>query len=220
MTALGVFLVAAALLAIERVCYVWVWRSAPAFRRLCARPPLRRWGDPVEVLERMFYGFKAIQLAVFAGWCWWFGDGRLWPATAAPLPIGLGVGLMAVGQVLNVAVFQRLGRTGVFYGTRLGHHVPWCTRFPFSVLRHPQYVGTVLSIWGLFLVMRFPAPDWFALPALETAYYVLGGWLESTPVGAEADEPEPGRRPAGQGSPTGTPSPISTLESTASVRWT
>jgi methylene-fatty-acyl-phospholipid synthase len=75
-------------------------------------------------------------------------------------------------------VFYRLGAVGVFYGNRLGHTIPWCRTFPFSCLSHPQYVGTVLSIWGLFLAMRFPQPDWFVLPALETAYYVARAHLE------------------------------------------
>ena len=42
----------------------------------------------------------------------------------------------------------------------------------------PQYVGTVLSIWGFFLVMRFPHDDWLVLPVLETIYYTLGARLE------------------------------------------
>ena len=78
-------------------------------------------------------------------------------------------------------MFVRLGSVGVFYGTRFGHVVQWCTGFPFSLLSHPQYVGTVLSIWGLFLLTRYPAPDWFLLPLLETAYYVMGAIAERVP---------------------------------------
>jgi len=48
------------------------------------------------------------------------------------------VSLLIVGQFLNYTVFHRLERGGVFYGARFGHAVPWCTDFPFSVLRHPQ----------------------------------------------------------------------------------
>jgi methylene-fatty-acyl-phospholipid synthase len=56
--------------------------------------------------------------------------------------------------------------------------LPWCRAFPFSVLQHPQYVGTVLSIWGFFLVMRFPHDDWYLLPIVETVYYALGAYFE------------------------------------------
>jgi phosphatidyl-N-methylethanolamine N-methyltransferase len=50
--------------------------------------------------------------------------------------------------------------------------------FPYSVLSHPQYVGAVLTIWGLFLMLRFPAADWYLLPLLETVYYAAGSCLE------------------------------------------
>ena len=60
--------------------------------------------------------------------------------------------MVVVGQALNFGVFYRLGAIGVFFGDRLGHEVPWCRAFPFSWIAHPQYAGTVLTIWGLFLV--------------------------------------------------------------------
>ena len=67
---------------------------------------------------------------------------------------------------------------GAFYGERFGYEVPWCRKFPFSWFKHPQYTGALLSIWGFFLVMRFPHDDWYMLPALETVYYVLGAYFE------------------------------------------
>jgi phosphatidyl-N-methylethanolamine N-methyltransferase len=90
----------------------------------------------------------------------------------------LGGALIATGQFLNVSVFYRLGETGVFYGNRFGYDIPWCSEFPFSLLKHPQYVGTLLSIWGFFMAMRFPHTDWCMLPSLETAYYIAGAYLE------------------------------------------
>ncbi len=42
----------------------------------------------------------------------------------------------------------------------------------------PQYVGTVLFIWGFIVATRFPGQDWILLPTLETTYYVVGAWLE------------------------------------------
>ncbi len=83
------------------------------------------------------------------------------------------------GQILNLSVFYRLGVVGVFFGDRLGHEVPWCRAFPFSWISHPQYVGALLTIWGFFLVMRFPHADWFFLPAVETVYYSVGAYFEA-----------------------------------------
>jgi methylene-fatty-acyl-phospholipid synthase len=180
MDAVAWFALAAILLSFERICYAWAWRFPASFRRFCTgRVGARLGGEPVRVLETLFYGFKGIQLAVFAGWIHRFGHDHGARASAALLPLVVGVLLIGLGQLFNLAVFHRLGRTGVFYGNRFGHRVTWCQRFPFSVLRHPQYTGTVLSIWGLFVATRFPEVDWFVLPALETVYYAIGSRLES-----------------------------------------
>ena len=85
---------------------------------------------------------------------------------------------MIGGQILNISVFYRLGKVGVFYGNKFGYPTSWVRKFPFSCLRHPQYIGALLSIWGFFLVMRSPQDDWYILPALETLYYVLGAYWE------------------------------------------
>lgn len=170
-------LIAAFLLGIERACYVWITRAPGSFRRWCARPPVARLGESVAVVRALFIAFKGLQALVFAGWCLALGDGS--PAPREGVALGLGCLLMLAGQILSSLVFYRLGRVGIFFGDRLGHAVPWCRAFPFSVLRHPQYVGTVMTIWGFFLVARFPHDDWALLPALETIYYVVGASLES-----------------------------------------
>lgn len=177
MTLWGVLLMAC-LLSVERIAYLWIWHRPRSFEALCARAPIAATGTPVEALHLLFWFFKVLQLTVFAVWCWVWGNGSLWPAHDSRTTLLAGFGILLLGQVLNLSVFYRLGKVGVFYGNRFGHPVPWCARFPFSLLRHPQYVGTVLSIWGFFLAMRFPNGDWFLLPALETVYYTAGGYFE------------------------------------------
>lgn len=186
-TDLSVALIAALLLALERACYVAVWRSPGRFRRA-----VFDWigpaAEPVRALANLFVAFKVVQATVFLGWCLYFGGGRLLPPAAPPPVLAAGTGLIVAGQVLNAAVFMRLGLTGVFYGNRFGHAVHWRYGFPFSWLRHPQYVGTVATIWGVFLTLRFPHPDWVVLPLLESAYYVAGSFLEddATPPASNA----------------------------------
>lgn len=172
------FLVAAALLSLERVCYIWVWRFPESFRTLCRGALGGILGEPVDALRWIFYCFKVLQLLVFVGWCYIYGNGSLWPASESLLPPAVGLLLIAVGQPFNIGVFYRLGSKGVFYGNRFGYEIPWSNAFPFSLLRHPQYVGAVLSIWGFFIAMRFPRPDWYLLPSLETIFYFLGACLE------------------------------------------
>jgi Phospholipid methyltransferase len=174
---LGLALIATALLGLERYCYLAVWRAPDAFRRAIAT-----WAgpdaDPVAALANVFVGFKVLQAVVFAGWCLIYGRGDLFPPGRGLAPLLAGGGLVVAGQLLNAAVFAKLGTIGVFYGNRFGHEVRWRSGFPFSWLRHPQYVGTVATIWGVFLITRFPAPDWIVLPLIETVYYVAGSWLE------------------------------------------
>ncbi len=74
---LWAFVVAAVLLSLERVCYVWAWRAPESFRAFCARPRVMALGDPVSVLQKLFFCFKGIQLAVFFGWCYLHGYGLL-----------------------------------------------------------------------------------------------------------------------------------------------
>jgi len=172
------FAVAAVLLSVERICYVWAWRYPESFRTFCRYRAVSMLGSPVAVLQNLFYSFKGIQLLVLLGWCLILGHGSLIPPGTNAFAFTLGGILIATGQFLNVSVFYRLGEVGVFYGNRFGYEIPWCSDFPFSILKHPQYVGALLSIWGFFFALRFPHPDWAALPALETVYYLLGAYLE------------------------------------------
>lgn len=172
-----VFVLAAILLSIERLTYVWAWRRSEQFIAVCRR--IGSGIEPIDALEGLFRLFKVLQLAVFVGWSMWWDGGALTVHGTDGLPLAVASALFVAGQILNFAVFKRLGREGVFYGVRFGHLVPWCNDFPFTILRHPQYVGAVLSIWGFFVLLRYPQPDWMVLPLLETAYYWLGARLES-----------------------------------------
>ena len=50
-------------------------------------------------------------------------------------------------QALNVGIYKAIGHAGVYYGFKLGHHVPWHTGFPFNVVAHPQCVyGDTLAV--------------------------------------------------------------------------
>jgi hypothetical protein len=181
-------LVAALLLAPERICYVWIARYPQAFRCACATPAVAWIGEPVAVVAALFAVGKTLQCAAFA--FWFYVHGRVGPWTPTPVVLDTAWGLVVIGQVLNWGVFYRLRYVGVFFGDRLGYEIPWIRAFPFSWVAHPQYLGTVLTIWGLFLAVRFPHPDWYLLPVVETLFYAVGARLESGP----SPRPEPARR--------------------------
>lgn len=170
---IAILILCTALLSLERIAYYLVWRYPAAFRALCEHRLGTGPDGPLDVLQGSFYFFKTVQLATFILWWAYFAGGIPMPTGEAPATVA-GAALIVLGMVLNFAVFYRLGKTGVFYGNRLGYHVPWREGFPFSLFPHPQYVGAVLSIWGLFLIMRYPHPDWIVLPVVETVLYILG----------------------------------------------
>lgn len=87
---LWVFLVAAAALSIERICYIRVWRYPESFRALCSRSLAANFGAPVAILQKLFYCFKAIQLTVFFGWCYRYGNGSIWPINRNVWPLAAG----------------------------------------------------------------------------------------------------------------------------------
>lgn len=171
-------LVCGVLLSVEKAVYYLVWRYPGRYMALCAAPGISMLGEPVDVLHKLFYLFKALQIGVFFYWCVVFGETVFPSPTAGPPTFVVGVALISAGLMLNLGVFRVLGKNGVFYGNKLGHHIPWKETFPFSICAHPQYVGAVMSIWGFFLVMRFPNSDWWFLPLLETGIYILGARLE------------------------------------------
>jgi methylene-fatty-acyl-phospholipid synthase len=76
--------------------------------------------------------------------------------------------LVCYGQSLNVGIFQAIGHDGVYYGFKLGRKIPWVTGWPFDTVSHPQYVGSVLTIWGFVALVWGQYPG---TPLLLTAGY-------------------------------------------------
>lgn len=169
-------IVSAALLALERVTYAAIWHRPHAFAVWVTRHARAPYTDPVQAVRGLFVGFKAVQVVVFATWV--AVHGLAWPLGGGPVGALAGVTLVGAGQTLNAGVFRALGTAGVFYGNRFGRQIPWSRGFPFSLVAHPQYLGATLTIWGVFLLVRYPGADWWLLPAVETLYYLAAVRLE------------------------------------------
>lgn len=81
---------------------------------------------------------------------------------------------IAWGQSLNVGIFSAIGHDGVYYGTKLGRAVPWVTGWPFDAVSHPQYVGSVATVWGLAALVSGQAPaGLLPLALFWTALYAI-----------------------------------------------
>lgn len=66
----------------------------------------------------------------------------------------IGIPIFVVGQILNAAVYKRLGKLGTYYGYefgQIGRRV--LTGFPFNYY-HAQYKGSMLSGFSLFLTFN------------------------------------------------------------------
>lgn len=76
---------------------------------------------------------------------------------------------LSLPQWLNVGIYRAIGHAGVYYGFKLGHTVPWVSGFPFNVVAHPQYVGSVATVLGgaALVSTGLPGPAALRLRACE-----------------------------------------------------
>lgn len=168
------------LLSLEKITYMYVYNHPRKFQAFCKQYLYHKWSE-VNCLGYLLIMFKIIQISVFM--YWWNVTGSMnelfqgWAGLIKPNFL-IGSLLILAGQYLNLSVFYRLGNLGVLYGKQFGYEIPWATQFPFSVIKHPQYIGTVISIWGCFIAINFSYEYWYAIPALETILYILGAEQE------------------------------------------
>lgn len=78
--------------------------------------------------------------------------------------------------------FRHSGKAGVYYGCKFGLSIPWYHGFPFTVVKHPQYVGCILTIWALVSLFFTQAVIDLGLLTVAcgwTAFYVFSGFIEN-----------------------------------------
>jgi methylene-fatty-acyl-phospholipid synthase len=86
----------------------------------------------------------------------------------------LGTLLILKGQLLNLYCFYLLKEEGIFYGNQYNKKLLWITSFPYNILNNPQYLGVVISIWGLW----FNTTDPYTIPILSSVLYYMGAKIE------------------------------------------
>ena len=106
----------------------------------------------------------------FSLWCFAYGNGSLWLPSSDPLSLTLGAALLIGGQILNISVFYRLGKVGVFYGKKFGS--PNALGAQVSVFVFNTHFLRFDDHLGFFPGDAFSQDD-RQLAALETLYYVL-----------------------------------------------
>lgn len=135
---------------VPHLLYAFVWKFPKTFQAVIGKNT-----DPVTAFEAIAVILKLLQFLSFGMW-YTYSFKWQWSADSILdyVRILLGAIFLLVGQLLNVAVFKALGSAGVYYGVKFGRKIPWCTRFPFNLgIRDPQYVGSVITFWGIALLL-------------------------------------------------------------------
>eukprot|EP00928_Gymnodinium_smaydae_P030552 TRINITY_DN22688_c0_g1_i1.p3 TRINITY_DN22688_c0_g1~~TRINITY_DN22688_c0_g1_i1.p3 ORF type:complete len:241 (-),score=47.93 TRINITY_DN22688_c0_g1_i1:364-1044(-) len=155
----------------------FIWYRPAAFAAAAKRSPLRALGaHPVDVFAGLEVVAKLVQAVALAFYLGSAGClAALTAARSAPMWVWAALGIcIACGQGLNFATYRAIGNAGVYYGFKLGKTVPWCHGFPFNTgLRHPQYVGVVLTLGGALAVFLCEELAARGLPQLVVAWAAM-----------------------------------------------
>mmetsp|Transcript_47856 Transcript_47856/g.89589 ORF Transcript_47856/g.89589 Transcript_47856/m.89589 type:complete len:229 (-) Transcript_47856:91-777(-) len=152
----------------------YIWNRSKRFAALCDKPPLKLLGShPVDVFANLEVVAKVVQAGSVCAFLGSAGRSAAWVAAcSAPAWCWAAFGaIVAAGQALNVATYNAIGNAGVYYGFKLGREVPWCFGFPFNTgLRHPQYLGVVLTLFGALPIVGTKELTQLGLPHLLLAW--------------------------------------------------
>ena len=87
--------------------------------------------------------------------------------------------IIMVGQLLNFSVYYTLGLEGVYYGSLYNKNLPIIHGWPFNVCKDPQYVGAVLTLYGIFLF--FPYFEIFVNTVYGILWFITTAYIEKIP---------------------------------------
>ena len=89
----------------------------------------------------------------------------------------IGLILIAIGQYINLLVYKKLGADFVYYGREYGMKSDYITEFPFT-MRHPQYIGTILTTLGVLFITGFEKTN-VAVLSYMIALYGVAALIEN-----------------------------------------
>lgn len=88
------------------------------------------------------------------------------------------VALIIIGQILNLTVYNKLGLEGVYYGGQF-KKLPMITSFPYNITPNPQYIGCMLTQYGVFLF--YPYREMLIISVYSMLWYILTSEIEKIP---------------------------------------
>lgn len=170
--------------------YSYIWLKPEKYAKFCHQK--MRQSNPIKVYAGISVSMKLLQVGLMLLIALYYKGATLfisdlyqtsWKRWCVTLMLG------TMGQFLNATVYYQIGIDGVYYGCKLGKEIPWNTNFPFNLgMRHPQYMGAILSWWGLFNSVMSPL-------LIEEGYMflcVMTG-LSYLVVAIVEEAPEPGK---------------------------
>uniref|UniRef100_A0A1D2ABM8 phosphatidyl-N-methylethanolamine N-methyltransferase n=1 Tax=Auxenochlorella protothecoides TaxID=3075 RepID=A0A1D2ABM8_AUXPR len=160
-------------LALPHLLYAYIWFNSSTWLKTFGKKSVQRF-------ETAAWLLKVLQ---FSSVIYWYSvkkpEGVIL-GSISPFAAGISLVLLAAGQALNIGIYRAIGHAGVYYGFKLGHKVPWVEGFPFNVVSHPQYVGSVLSVWAAAILVWAQGPAGLGLlVAYWTGLYVITAIQES-----------------------------------------
>uniref|UniRef100_A0A7S2NCY7 phosphatidyl-N-methylethanolamine N-methyltransferase n=1 Tax=Alexandrium andersonii TaxID=327968 RepID=A0A7S2NCY7_9DINO len=164
------------LLGIERFLYGYIYHFPESFKKTC-KTYLKSMLEADQGLFWLVAKHLGVVIKVFQFGV--IGYDVLFRCSLAVPPINrliAGIVLLALGQLLNMAVFNAIGAIGVYYGSQLGYEVPWHEGFPYNVgISDPQYWGVILCVWGVYVSIMADGNIFgglYLVPWLETFWYI------------------------------------------------
>jgi hypothetical protein len=162
-----------------------IWHYPSGFTDATKKLPLSSLGShPVDVFASLEVIAKLVQLVGVLFFLGFSGCSAIWNSWLQTPPWCWLILLLCVafGQTLNLAMYQAIGDAGVYYGFKLGRQVPWASGFPFNIgLRHPQYVGVVLTLLGgltVTLCREVAELGWAQLVVVWAGMYAIMSAME------------------------------------------
>ena len=140
-----VILVSHAANMLEKLCYTMIWLNPRGFQKISPKE------DPCEMTHRALMFCKCFQM----GPALYLATQGYAVTHKKDFTTLMALVLCILGQVLNFAVYGAIGKNGVYYGVKFGKKIPWVNCFPYNLawLKHPQYVGSVMSlVTGFYLL--------------------------------------------------------------------
>jgi len=161
--------------AVPHVLYAYVWLGTKSYIEKCKEFKMH----PCDVVAQLGVWIKIWQY--FSVTTWYILNGPMFSFSHVSWITALiSIVLIVTGQIFNFAVYNTLGKDGVYYGFKLGRPCPWVKGFPF-VIRDPQYSGCVMTIWGCYLLLataEHNAAGMFPLACAWTLCYLASSIIE------------------------------------------